>query len=78
MSGARRPRVAARDGILKRPATDPYVFQIDSSTEFWQMRASLNASTPSVAACPFPPASGCTVVLARGLAALALYLSRRA
>jgi Alpha/beta hydrolase domain len=31
-----------RDSVLKRPATDPYVFQIDSATEFWQLRASLN------------------------------------
>jgi len=31
-----------RDGVLKRPATDPYVFQIDSAAEFWQLRASLN------------------------------------
>jgi hypothetical protein len=30
------------DGILKRPATDPLVFQVDSSNEFWQMNASLN------------------------------------
>ncbi len=31
-----------RDGILKRPATDPLVFQLDSGSEFWQMQASLN------------------------------------
>jgi hypothetical protein len=31
-----------RDGILKRPATDPLVFHVDSSNEFWQMKASLN------------------------------------
>ena len=31
-----------RDGVLKRPATDPYIFQIDSAAEFWQLRASLN------------------------------------
>ena len=31
-----------RDGILTRPATDPHVFQIDSASEFWQLRASLN------------------------------------
>lgn len=28
------------DGILKRPATDPFVFQLDTSTEFWQLQAS--------------------------------------
>jgi hypothetical protein len=31
-----------RDGILKRPATDPLVIQVDSANEFWQMNASLN------------------------------------
>lgn len=36
------PITGIRDGILKRPATDPFVFQIDSATEFWQLRASLN------------------------------------
>ncbi len=30
-----------RDGILKRPATDPKVIHTDSSTEWWQFRASL-------------------------------------
>ena len=36
------PISGARDGILKRPETDPFVFHIDSSNEFWQMNASLN------------------------------------
>jgi hypothetical protein len=36
------PISGSRDGILKRPATDPLVFQVDSSNEFWQMNASLN------------------------------------
>ena len=36
------PISGIRDGILKRPATDPLVFHIDSSNEFWQMNASLN------------------------------------
>ncbi len=30
-----------RDGILKRPATDPKVIQTTSSSEYWQFRASL-------------------------------------
>ena len=30
------------DGVLKRPATDPFVFQIDDSSEIWQLRGSLN------------------------------------
>ena len=36
------PVSGIRDGILKRPVTDPLVFQIDSANEFWQMNASLN------------------------------------
>jgi hypothetical protein len=36
------PISGIRDGILRRPATDPLVFQVDSGTEFWQMQASLN------------------------------------
>jgi hypothetical protein len=36
------PISGTRDGILKRPATDPLVFQVDSANEFWQMNASLN------------------------------------
>ena len=36
------PITNIRDGILKRPATDPLVFHIDTSNEFWQMKASLN------------------------------------
>ena len=36
------PISGIRDGVLKRPATDPKVFQIDSAAEFWQLRGSLN------------------------------------
>ena len=36
------PISGVRDGILKRPATDPLVFHVDSANEFWQMDASLN------------------------------------
>jgi hypothetical protein len=36
------PVTGVRDGILKRPTTDPLVMQIDSANEFWQMNASLN------------------------------------
>ncbi len=36
------PISGVRDGILKRPETDPFVFHLDSSNEFWQMNASLN------------------------------------
>ena len=38
------PISGIRDGILKRPATDPLVFQTDSATEFWQLRASLHVA----------------------------------
>ena len=30
-----------RDGILKRPKTDPYVFHTQTSTEYWQKRGCL-------------------------------------
>lgn len=43
-----------RDGIMKRPATDPFVIQIDSSTEFWQLRASLNVVDASGRPVPIP------------------------
>jgi hypothetical protein len=36
------PLTGIHDGLMKRPATDPKVFQVDSATEFWQLRASLN------------------------------------
>ncbi len=38
------PISGIRDGIMKRPATDPLVFQIDSESEFWQLRGSLNVA----------------------------------
>jgi hypothetical protein len=36
------PITGIRDGIMKRPETDPLVFQTDSGTELWQLRGSLN------------------------------------
>ena len=33
------PVTNVRDGILKRPATDPLVFHVDTSNEFWQMKS---------------------------------------
>ena len=36
------PLSGIRDGILKRPDTDPLVFQVDSENEFYTMKASLN------------------------------------
>ncbi|MQB01819.1 MAG: hypothetical protein GEU78_16325 [Actinobacteria bacterium] len=38
------PISGIRDGILKRPDTDPLVFQTDTASEFWQFRASLNVT----------------------------------
>jgi hypothetical protein len=38
----RDPVTGIRDGILKRPATDPHVMQIDGGIEFWHWQASLN------------------------------------
>jgi hypothetical protein len=33
-----------RDGLVKRPETDPLIFQSDTENEFWVMRASLNVA----------------------------------
>jgi hypothetical protein len=38
------PISGIHDGILKRPATDPFVFQVDSSSEFWQLHGSFNVA----------------------------------
>ena len=38
------PISGIHDGIMKRPATDPLVFQIDSASEFWQLHGSLNVA----------------------------------
>lgn len=38
------PISGIRDGILKRPATDPLIFHTDSATEFYQLWASLNVA----------------------------------
>jgi Alpha/beta hydrolase domain len=35
------PQSGKRDGILKRPKTDPYVFHTQTSTEYWQKRGCL-------------------------------------
>lgn len=48
------PVSGIRDGILKRPATDPVVFQTDTATEFWQFRASLNVTDATGAPVPIP------------------------
>ncbi len=38
------PLSGITEGIMKRPATDPLVFQTDSGSEFWQLRGSLNVA----------------------------------
>ena len=48
------PLSGIRDGILKRPATDPLVFQVDSANEFWQMNASLNVHDGQGRPVPIP------------------------
>ena len=48
------PVTGVRDGILKRPATDPLVFHVDTSNEFWQMKASLNVHDGHGDAVPIP------------------------
>jgi hypothetical protein len=48
------PISGVHDGILKRPATDPLVFHVDSANEFWQMKASLNVHDGRGRAVPIP------------------------
>jgi len=38
------PISGVRDGLVKRPATDPLIFQSDTENEFWVMKASLNVT----------------------------------
>lgn len=38
---ARDPVSGVTDGLMKRPSSDPLVFDTDTSSEFWQMNASL-------------------------------------
>ena len=49
------PTTGIRDGIMKRPATDPLLFQVDSATEFWQLRAALNVVDTDGRPVPVPP-----------------------
>lgn len=48
------PISGIHDGILKRPRTDPYVMQIDSESEFWQLHDSLNVVDGRGRAVPIP------------------------
>jgi len=38
------PTTGVKDGILKKPATDPLVIQVDEELMFWQRKASLNVT----------------------------------
>jgi hypothetical protein len=49
------PISGIRDGLLKRPATDPLVLHVDSATEFWQLYASLNVVDAAGQVVPIPP-----------------------
>ena len=48
------PVTGIRDGIMKRPSTDPLVFQTDSGTECWQLRGSLNVQDGQGNPVPLP------------------------
>jgi hypothetical protein len=48
------PVSGIRDGIMKRPATDPLLLHVDSATEFWQLRASLNVVDAEGRPVPIP------------------------
>jgi hypothetical protein len=48
------PITGIRDGILKRPKTDPLVFQTDSENEFWTFKASLNVHDGKGQPVPLP------------------------
>ena len=48
------PITGTRDGILKRPSTDPFVIQTVTENEFWQFRASLDVADGSGRAIPTP------------------------
>jgi hypothetical protein len=48
------PVSKTRDGLSKRPATDPLIFQTDTASEFWEMKASLNVVDGRGSAVPIP------------------------
>ena len=48
------PISGIRDGIMKRPATDPLVMQTDTENEFWLMQASLNVHDGTGEPVPLP------------------------
>jgi hypothetical protein len=48
------PVSGVTDGLLKRPATDPLVMQIDEELVFWQWKASLNVVDSAGTPVPIP------------------------
>jgi hypothetical protein len=44
---AQDPLTGAKDGLLKRPLTDPLIVHSDTSNEYWQFRASLLGTDPA-------------------------------
>jgi hypothetical protein len=48
------PITGIKDGILKRPATDPYLLQADEELVFWQWKASLNVADAQGKPLPIP------------------------
>ena len=48
------PISKVRDGLVKRPQTDPLVFQSDTENEFWEMKASLNVTDGIGQSVPIP------------------------
>ncbi|MGE3513459.1 MAG: alpha/beta hydrolase domain-containing protein, partial [Vicinamibacterales bacterium] len=48
------PITGIRDGLLKRPATDPLVMQVVTENEFWQFRASLDVADGKGRPVPIP------------------------
>jgi hypothetical protein len=43
-----------RDGLSKRPQTDPFIVQTDTESEFWEMKDSLNVVDSAGHAVPIP------------------------
>ncbi|MEP6610217.1 MAG: hypothetical protein ABJA83_16290, partial [Burkholderiaceae bacterium] len=44
-------------GLVKRPASDPLIFDSDTGNEFWQMKASLKVQDGRGNPLPLPPAN---------------------
>ena len=68
------PQTGRKDGILKRPATDPLVLHTNTSTEYWQKRGSL-AHTDGRGN-DIPPPDGVRVYLMASAQHNALYGAR--